>query len=91
MGTAQERPNGANGASVLAPEAVEVIAYGLVAVIELALLADDPPRAALLAGVGDAVLAESGVELLTGERARFEEAKASTRAFCVISAILRRP
>jgi predicted ATPase/DNA-binding SARP family transcriptional activator len=57
----------------------EVIAYGLVAVIRLSLLADEPRQAALLAGVADAVLAESGVELLTGERDVFEEAKASTR------------
>ena len=47
--------------------------------IRLSLLADEPLQAALLAGVADAVLAESGVELLTGERDVFEEAKASTR------------
>ena len=57
----------------------EVIAYGLAAVIRLSLLAGEPRRAALLAGVADTVLAESGVELLTGERDAFEEAKTATR------------
>ncbi len=57
----------------------EVIAYGLVAVIRIALLEGDARRAALLAGVADVVLAESGVELLTGERDLFEADKRSTR------------
>jgi predicted ATPase len=57
----------------------EVIAYGLVAVIRLFLSANDALRAAVLAGVADAVLAESGVELLTGERDVFEAAKRTTR------------
>ncbi len=57
----------------------EVIAYGLAAVIRLSLLAGEPRRAALLAGVADTVLAESGVELLTGERDAFEASKTETR------------
>jgi predicted ATPase/DNA-binding SARP family transcriptional activator len=58
----------------------EVIAYGLVALITLSLLDGETRRAAVLAGVADAVIAESGVELLTGERGVFEEAKRTAQA-----------
>jgi predicted ATPase/DNA-binding SARP family transcriptional activator len=53
----------------------EVIAYGLVSLVRICLLEDNPRRAAQLAGVADALLAETGIGLLAAEQEAFARAK----------------
>jgi predicted ATPase/DNA-binding SARP family transcriptional activator len=55
----------------------EVMAYALASYVRLCLLEGDPVRAAHLAGIADRLLADAGVLLQPGERALFEEAKAT--------------
>jgi predicted ATPase/DNA-binding SARP family transcriptional activator len=58
----------------------EVLAYALAALVRMQAAEGDHRAAARLAGAADTVLAESGVGLLPGPWALFDEAKAEARA-----------
>ena len=57
----------------------EVMAYALAGYARTCILEGDPGRAAHLAGIADALLADAGVELQPSERAPFEAAKAQAK------------
>ena len=58
----------------------EVMLYGLLSLVRIALLEDDPHRAAYLAGAADALHEETGVGLLPAAQAEFAASKEQARA-----------